>query len=74
MDKGSNAVANAAPKDIALSANDNTAFDVRLLIAAPIIIGTLGLFFVFPLLILSLQSSLPPVGTPYSDPVHVDVS
>ena len=44
----------------ALSANENTAFDVGLLIAAPIILGTLGLFFVFPLLIPSLQNSLPP--------------
>jgi len=60
-----NAYANAAnPKEMVLSQGENTAFDVGLLIAAPIIIGTLGLFFVFPLLIPSLQSSLPPVGTP----------
>jgi len=61
----SNSVANSAPKDgLALSQAENSAFDVGLLIAAPIIIGTLGLFFVFPLLIPSLQNSLPPVGTP----------
>lgn len=35
-------------------------FDIGLLIAFPVIVGTLGLFFVFPLLIESLNKSLPP--------------
>jgi hypothetical protein len=35
-------------------------FDVGLLIAFPVIVGTLGLFFVFPLLIDSLSKTLPP--------------
>ena len=35
-------------------------FDIGLLIAFPVIVGTLGLFFVFPLLTDSLNKSLPP--------------
>jgi len=42
----------------ALSAG-NDAFDIGLLIAAPIIIGTLGLFFIFPLIKDQLAANLP---------------
>lgn len=37
-----------------------TGFDIGLLIAFPVIVATLGLFFVFPLLTDSLSKSLPP--------------
>lgn len=35
-------------KPIALSSSEGTGFDLGLLIAFPVIVGTLGLFFVFP--------------------------
>ncbi len=37
-----------------------TGFDIGLLIAFPVIVATLGLFFVFPLLTDSLSKTLPP--------------
>lgn len=44
-----------------MSKSESGAFDVGLLIAFPIIIGTLGLFFVFPLIRDQIATSLPPV-------------
>jgi hypothetical protein len=45
----------------AMTANGGSAFDVGLLIAFPVIIGTLALFFLFPLLAPKLAETLPPV-------------
>lgn len=58
----------AAPGNSLLSGmtpqEDFGAFDFGLVIAFPIMIGTLALFFIFPLLRDGLAESLPPVGTP----------
>lgn len=43
-----------------LNASENTAFDYGLLIAFPVIIGTLALFFLFPILGPKFAESLPP--------------
>jgi outer membrane biosynthesis protein TonB len=43
-----------------LSPKKNSAFDIGLLIAFPVIVGTLALFFVFPLLAPQLAKNLPP--------------
>ena len=43
-----------------LSANKNSAFDAGLLVMFPIMIITLGLFFVFPVIAPYLASQLPP--------------
>ena len=45
----------------ALSKQGNTGFDIGLLIAFPIIIGTLGFFFFFPFLSADFAKGLPPV-------------
>lgn len=47
----------------AMSNKESKAFDVGLLIAFPIMIGTLALFFVFPLMKDQIAANLPPPGT-----------
>ena len=44
-----------------LSSGSNSAFDIGLLIAFPVIIGTLALFFIFPFLGPQFADTLPPV-------------
>lgn len=47
-----------------LTEGETGAFDFGLLLAFPVIIGTLALFFVFPLIKDQLAANLPPPNTP----------
>ena len=51
----------STPASYGLSSGNNSAFDIGLLIAFPVIVGTLALFFIFPFLGPQFADTLPPV-------------
>lgn len=51
---------NASKSNVALTDGETSAFDVGLFIAFPVILATLGLFFIFPLIKDQLAVNLPP--------------
>jgi hypothetical protein len=62
----SSAVVSAPPKGSSLTpeGEKRSGFDVGLLIAFPLMIGTLALFLFFPIIAPQLAGTLPPAGTP----------